>query len=65
MDIKTLVGWVVAIGAINWGLVGLLNLNIVELLFGAVPMLAKIVYILVGLAGAYKLYLMLGGKYKK
>ena len=40
------------IGAINWGLVGLLNLDLVALLLG-VGSLAKLVYILVGLAGVY------------
>ena len=64
MDIKMLVGWVVVIGAINWGLVGLMNLNVVEMIFGAGSMLTKIVYILVGLAGAYAAYGMVGGKKK-
>ncbi|OGE28542.1 hypothetical protein A2867_03020 [Candidatus Daviesbacteria bacterium RIFCSPHIGHO2_01_FULL_40_11] len=62
MDTKALVGWVVVIGAINWGLVGLLNLNVVEMLLGAGSLLTKIVYILVGLAGAFMAYAMLGGK---
>ena len=44
----------VVVGAINWGLVGLLNLNIVEMILGMA--LAKIVYIVVGVAGVYKLY---------
>lgn len=64
MDIKMLVGWVVVVGAINWGLVGLLNLNVVEMIFGAGSMLTKIVYILVGLSGAFAAYTMLGGKKK-
>ena len=64
MDTKALLGWVVVIGALNWGLVGLLNLNVVETIFGAGSMLTKIVYILVGLAGAFMAYAMLGGKKK-
>ncbi len=64
MDTKTLVGWVVVIGALNWGLVGLLNLNIVESVLGAGSLLTKIVYILVGLAGAFMAYAMVGGKKK-
>lgn len=43
----------VIVGAINWGLVGLLNLDLVGALFGAGSGLTKIVYILVGLAGVY------------
>ncbi|MDO8657421.1 MAG: DUF378 domain-containing protein [Candidatus Levybacteria bacterium] len=43
----------VIIGAINWGLVGLLNLNLVTTLFGSTPSVEKIVYILVGLSAVY------------
>lgn len=64
MDIKQLVGWVLVIGAINWGLVGLLNLNVVEMVLGAGSILTKAVYIIVGAAGVYKAYMMLGGKKK-
>ena len=64
MDTKQLVGWVLVIGALNWGLVGLLNLNVVEMLLGAGSLLAKIVYIVVGLAGLYKAYVMVGGAKK-
>ena len=40
----------VIIGALNWGLVGLFNLDLVALLFGAGSLLSRIVYILVGLS---------------
>ena len=40
-----------AIGAINWGLVGLLDFNLVNALLGGVPVLETIVYALVGVAG--------------
>jgi len=59
MSTKMLVGWILVIGAVNWGLVGLLNWNIVESLLGAGSMLTKVVYIVVGLAGVYKAYMML------
>lgn len=59
MDPKMLVGWVLVVGALNWGLVGLLNLNLVESVFGMGSVLTKGVYIIVGAAGAYKAYLML------
>ena len=59
MSTKQIVGWILVIGAINWGLVGLLGLNIVESIFGMGSMLTKVVYIVVGLAGAYKAYMML------
>ncbi len=46
----------VIVGALNWGLWGLLNLNVVEMLLGAWPTVVKVVYILVGLAGLWLLY---------
>ncbi|MCL4389974.1 MAG: DUF378 domain-containing protein [Patescibacteria group bacterium] len=46
----------VIVGALNWGLVGLLNFNLVNWLVGPWPLLEKLVYVLVGLAGVYKLY---------
>ena len=45
----------VIVGAINWGLVGLLGFNLVEAILGSMPVLAKIVYILVGVSGLYVL----------
>lgn len=40
-------------GAVNWGLVGLFNYNLVESLLGAWPGVVQVVYVLVGLAGVY------------
>lgn len=53
-----LVGWVLAIAAINWGLVGLVGVNLVETIFGSTGILTKVVYILIGLTGVYKVYMM-------
>ena len=39
------------IGAINWGLIGLFDINLVTLLFGEGSILSRIVYIIVGLTG--------------
>ncbi len=41
------------IGALNWGLVGAFDIDLVASLLGGVPMAARVVYILVGLAGIY------------
>lgn len=38
------------VGGLNWGLVGLLNFNLVDAIFGAGSVGSKIVYIVVGLA---------------
>lgn len=45
----------VLVGALNWGLVGLLGLNLVEKLLGAGTMPANIVYDLVGLSALVEL----------
>jgi len=39
------------IGAINWGLVGLFDFNLVSTLFGAENVVTRIIYTLVGIAG--------------
>ena len=44
------------IGGINWGLIGITKLNLVELIFCFAPILVTIIYILVGLAACYTLY---------
>ena len=43
---------VMIIGAINWGLIGLFNFDLVATIFGGTDMLgSKIIYILVGICG--------------
>lgn len=49
----------VVVGALNWGLVGLMDYNLVESLLGAGSGVTQLVYVLVG-AGA--LYLVLTHK---
>jgi len=39
------------IGALNWGLIGIFDFNLVTALFGELTMLSRIVYIIVGIAG--------------
>ena len=42
----------VIIGAINWGLIGLFDFNLVAFIFGGIDStFTKIVYILVGISG--------------
>ncbi len=45
----------VVIGGLNWGLVGLLNIDLVAAIFGAMSAISRIVYIVVGLAAIYVL----------
>lgn len=48
-----------SIGAINWGLIGLFNFNLVTLLFGSFPIVVKLLYIIIGFCGIYP-FLCLG-----
>ncbi|GAB4162240.1 MAG: DUF378 domain-containing protein [Rickettsiaceae bacterium] len=44
-------------GAINWGLIGVLNFNLVAYLFGDYTTVTRVVYTLVGLSGICLIYL--------
>lgn len=44
------------IGAINWGLIGFFNFNLVAAIFGDATGLTRLVYSLVGLAGLVLAY---------
>ena len=44
------------IGGLNWGLVGLADFNLVNVILGFAPILERIVYILVGLSAIYVAY---------
>ncbi len=48
------------IGAINWGLVGLFNLDLVAFLFGTMSLLTRIVYSLVAICGLVNIGILLG-----
>ena len=43
------------VGALNWGLVGLFNLNLVEAVLGTVPAAVQLTYVLVGASAVYVL----------
>ena len=44
------------VGGLNWGLVGLFNFDLVAAIFGAGSMLAKVVYVLVGICAVYQIF---------
>ncbi|MGL4774203.1 MAG: DUF378 domain-containing protein [Clostridium sp.] len=50
LDSITLI--LVIIGAINWGLIGFFNYNLVGALFGT-GIISTVIYVLVGLSGIY------------
>jgi uncharacterized membrane protein YuzA (DUF378 family) len=62
MELVTMVAAILAIvGALNWGLVGLLKFDLVATIcggknFGEVVPISRVVYIVVGLAGLLTLY---------
>lgn len=39
------------IGAINWGLVGIFNFNLVDFIFGVNSIMSRIIYTVVAIAG--------------
>jgi len=45
------------IGGLNWGLIGLFDVNLIALIFGEMTALSRIIYALVGLAAVYDIYL--------
>ncbi len=46
-----IVGALAIIGALNWGLVGILQVNLVERIFGEATAITRVIYVLVGLSG--------------
>ncbi|PIQ83254.1 MAG: DUF378 domain-containing protein [Candidatus Omnitrophica bacterium CG11_big_fil_rev_8_21_14_0_20_63_9] len=50
-----IVGLLVGIGALNWGLVAIFQLDLVAKLLGDMTTAAKVVYTLIGIAGLIKL----------
>lgn len=46
------------IGGINWGLIGLLDFNLVDSIFGTGSMLSRLIYILVGISSFVNLYIL-------
>ncbi len=51
------ISWILtAIGALNWGLRGVAQLDLVQTIFGENTFLTSLVYTLVGLAGVWSIY---------
>ncbi len=45
--------WLAIIGALNWGLVGAFDINLVSALFGEGGYITRLIYVLVGLSGLW------------
>ena len=46
------------IGAITWGIIGLFNINVVELITGGYGIVSRIIYTLVGICGIINIGLL-------
>ena len=51
--IKIIAIILIIVGGLNWGLVGLFSFDLVVAIFGAMSVISRIVYTLVGLAAVY------------
>ena len=60
IDTITLI--LVIIGALNWGLIGIFNFNLVDTLFGSMSFLSRLIYILVGVSGVISIKRFLDNK---
>ena len=62
----TTIDWItlalVIIGGLNWGLVGLVDINLVALILGNMTLLSRLVYDLVGLSAIYILVMAITKK---
>lgn len=57
MDIiKNIALFLTVIGALNWGLIGFFDFNLVTFIFGGLDVLTKIIYMLVGVSGIIVAY---------
>jgi len=55
LDMISLV--LLVVGGLNWGLIGLVDFNLVDMIFGSMSMLSRLVYIVVGLSAVYVAWL--------
>ena len=53
LNLVTLI--LVIIGGINWGVVGLFNIDLIATIFSFAPIVATIAYVLVGLSAVYQI----------
>lgn len=56
--IDTIALVLIIIGAINWGLIGIFNFNLVEAIFGGLSIITRVIYILVGISGLWGIKLI-------
>lgn len=55
LDVVSLI--LIIVGAVNWGLIGFFNLDVISAIFGNMSMITRIIFAVVGIAGIYSLVL--------
>ena len=60
--INTIALILVIIGAINWGLIGFFDFNLVDTLFGVMTIVSRAIYILVGISVLWCIKLLFDNK---
>lgn len=53
-SLDVVVAILLVVGGLNWGLVGLLNFDLVATVFGDTSLLTRLVYVLVGVSALYQ-----------
>lgn len=53
------------IGGLNWGLVGLFGVDLVAAIFGPFSILARVVYVLVGVSAIYQAFVGVGAESRR
>ena len=63
-NIIDFVAWILVIaGALNWGIIGVLNLNLADKFLSSMPILSRVVYVVVGVAGIWIIFSKLRRRY--
>ena len=52
------------IGAINWGLIGFFQFNLIDTIFGVGTVFSRIIYAIVGICGLYAISFFAKDRYK-
>ena len=62
--IDVVVAILLLVGGLNWGLMGLFDMNVIASIFGMMSMLTRVIYVAIGLAAAYRVVLWLKARSK-
>lgn len=53
--LDTIILILVIIGALNWGLIGFFQFDLIANIFGYMSVFSRVIYVLVGISGLYSL----------